>query len=153
MKFAIVKLGGKQFKVSEGSTIKLEIQPEVSFDVLLYSNLGETLVGDPVVKDIVVKAHLVEETFEKTTIARFRAKSRYRKVKGHKQPISVIMIDSISKAGEKTVEAEKPAAKSKATTAANKTDKKVSAKEAKPAAKAKTASKAITKKGSSKKDK
>ncbi len=145
MKFAIVKLGGKQFKVSEGSTIKLEIQPEISFDVLLYSNAGETLVGDPVVKDVVVKAHLLEETHEKTTIARFRAKSRYRKVKGHKQPVSIIKIDSILKAGEVATDNETPVVK--------KTAKKVSAKEAKPATKAKVASKAALKKGSSKKDK
>ncbi len=98
MKYAIVKLGGKQFKITEGLKFDLEKQSDLSFEVLYYTDGKEILVGEPVLNDIKVKAKIVEDKKDKKIrIGRFKSKSRYRKIKGHRQPISVVEIESITK--------------------------------------------------------
>lgn len=100
MKYAIVRLGGKQFKVSEGDVFNVERQANpLSIEVLAYSE-GETLeLGTPVLTDVIVKAEITDEDTVKTRVARYKSKSRYRKVNGHKQPFSVIKVTEIAKSG------------------------------------------------------
>jgi len=139
MKYAIVRLGGKQHKVTEGETLRIERQGKLNFDILMYSDGSEIILGTPLLKDIKVKVSLVsEELGKKVRVARFKSKSRYTKTKGHRQPIS---IDEISKAGEtskkameKSAKEEKPVVKAevKKTAAAKKPATK---KTTKPAAK------------------
>lgn len=109
MKYAIAKIGGKQFKIKEGSTIKVESQSKPKFDVLAYSDGKNFQIGTPVITDVKVKAKVVAEGKDKKIrVARFRAKSRYDKVKGHRQPITVLKIEEISKKKEeKSSSAEK----------------------------------------------
>ncbi|KKU30596.1 MAG: 50S ribosomal protein L21 [candidate division WWE3 bacterium GW2011_GWA1_46_21] len=95
MGYAIVKIGGSQIKVEEGQTIKVPRVKSPSFDVLAYNDGAKLTVGEPLLTNVTVKASITAETAEKTRVARFRAKSRYRKVKGHKQPYSQIRIDKI----------------------------------------------------------
>lgn len=101
MNYAIVRLGGKQFKVSEGDTIRVERQESpVKVEVLAYAE-GETItLGTPVLTDVTVVADVVDEETIKTVVARYKAKARYRKVNGHKQPYSIIKISKVSKKGE-----------------------------------------------------
>ncbi|KKS17051.1 MAG: large subunit ribosomal protein L21 [candidate division WWE3 bacterium GW2011_GWC1_41_7] len=142
MKYAIVRLGGKQHKVTEGETLRIERQGKLNFDILMYSDGSEIILGTPLLKDIKVKVSLVsEELGKKVRVARFKSKSRYTKTKGHRQPISIIKIDEISKAGEtskkameKSAKEEKPVVKAevKKTAAAKKPATK---KTTKPAAK------------------
>ncbi|NMB91543.1 50S ribosomal protein L21 [candidate division WWE3 bacterium] len=98
-KYVVVKLGGKQYLVQEGDTIKLERQPKpLKLDVLLYSEDGVIEVGESELKSVSVKASIVEEKLDKKVrVARFKKKSRYERVRGHRQPISIVRIDKISR--------------------------------------------------------
>jgi large subunit ribosomal protein L21 len=98
MKYAIIKLGGKQIMVSEGDTFEIERQNKLDMDVLMYSDGKNVMVGTPELKNVKVKATLEDAGLgKKIRVARFRAKSRYRRIKGHRQPISKVSIESITK--------------------------------------------------------
>jgi len=99
MEYAIVKTGGKQYKVSKDSVIEVErlgFKPGEKFsleDVLLYVAGGNIKVGKPKVSGIVVKATVLEHfKGKKLRISKFKAKSRYRKVTGHRQYLTKIKI-------------------------------------------------------------
>jgi large subunit ribosomal protein L21 len=100
-KYAVIKLGGKQFIVSEGDIFTLERQDGLNIDVLLVSENGKLSVGEPFLTDIKVEAEILGEEKSRTLrVARFRAKSRHRRVYGHRQPLSRVKIISIG-AGSK----------------------------------------------------
>lgn len=116
MKYAVIKIGGKQIKVKEGQTFEIERQKALKFDVLGYSNGNETFIGSPILADITVKASVTGlKLSKKVRVGRFKAKSRYDKVNGHRQPLSVVKIDKITKAGEKPDEPTTKATKPKKT--------------------------------------
>jgi large subunit ribosomal protein L21 len=104
MNFAVIKTGGKQYKVSEGDNIKIEkikgdfkAGDKIVFDQVLLTDDGkETTVGAPLVKGAKVEATLIEEgRNKKLTVLRYKAKSNRLKINGHKQPNMKIQIDSI----------------------------------------------------------
>jgi large subunit ribosomal protein L21 len=98
MKYAIVKTGGKQYKVSKDSVIEVErltSKPgeKISLEALLYVADGDVKLGKPIVKGVTVKAEVLEHLKgEKLRIAKFKAKSKYRKVTGHRQYLTKIKI-------------------------------------------------------------
>ena len=101
-KYAIIKLSGKQFKVAEGDefiTDRLGQDEGETFSTeedLLVHDGKKAKVGQPFVKgaevELKVKAH---QRSKKLRVAKYKAKSRYRRVKGHRQPQSVVEIVSI----------------------------------------------------------
>jgi large subunit ribosomal protein L21 len=97
MKYAIIRFGGKQFKVKEGDVFEIERQEKpVTAEVLLFSEDETLLIGEPVLTNVSVKLDVVEETRgDKIRVSRFRSKSRHRRVHGHKQPLSVIKVVEI----------------------------------------------------------
>lgn len=102
MSFAVIRFGGRQFKVSEGDVIQLQRQSSGKNDVLLYSDGKKVQVGTPVLKDVEVKLKKLEDKRDKKVrVGRFKSKSRYRRVKGHKQPLSVFSVESIGVKGDK----------------------------------------------------
>lgn len=102
-KYAVIKLGGKQLKVSEGDIFEIERQKKLNIDVLMYSDGQSIKIGTPVLKNISVTADILEDKLDKKVIvARYKSKSRYRKRKGHRQPISVVKIGKISEGAKKT---------------------------------------------------
>jgi large subunit ribosomal protein L21 len=99
MKIAVIKTGGKQYVVSEGQQIQVEKLPhekgaKFDFDtVLMVVNGDKVEIGKPNIASKKVSAELVEQKRKpKVTILRYHSKTRYRKLKGHKQPISVVKI-------------------------------------------------------------
>jgi len=103
MKYAVIRTGSKQYKVEEQSTIaveKLEGKPgdRVNFEeVLLLADNGKVRIGQPQLADITVKGKIVsQEKGEKIRVATYKAKSRYRRVIGHRQRLTQVHIDSIS---------------------------------------------------------
>lgn len=100
--YAVVSTGGKQYKVQEGETLRVEklsgdVGTAVSFDrVLLFSD-GENLgVGKPVVENAVVNAHIVEQgKARKVLVFKYKRRKRYRRKQGHRQPFTAVKIDSI----------------------------------------------------------
>ncbi|MBI4097286.1 MAG: 50S ribosomal protein L21 [Candidatus Levybacteria bacterium] len=102
MKYAVIKTGGKQYRVSEGDVISVERlvndgKKDIVFaDVLLYHADGDIKVGTPFVSGIMVKGTIVEEKKgEKIRVAKYKAKVRYRRAMGHRQLLSLVKIDSI----------------------------------------------------------
>jgi len=101
MKYAVIALGGRQFIIEEGIEISLENQEDPNPEVLFYKDGKTTLVGTPVLKNVSVALEKVRDYKEKTDIFRFKSKSRHRRRKGHKQPMSVLKVKSIKKGSTK----------------------------------------------------
>lgn len=101
VKLAIVKTGGKQFLVKENEEIVVDHLPnekgEIALNVLaIFDDQGESLeVGNPLLEKK-IKAQIVEQgKGEKIRISRFKAKVRYRKVRGFRPQLTKIKILSI----------------------------------------------------------
>lgn len=102
MEFAVIKTGGKQYIVKEGDVLMIEKlehdTDKVVFDqVLLLADEKKAVVGQPLVKGATVSATVVwEGKGEKKMVFRYKAKTRYKKKKGHRQPQTKVKIDKIS---------------------------------------------------------
>lgn len=101
MNRAVIRTGGKQYLVSEGDVLDVELvnadKDIVNFTPLLVTDGKDTKVGTPEVKDATVKAKLLENVrADKVTAIRFKAKKRVHKVHGHKQSLSRIEITTIN---------------------------------------------------------
>lgn len=95
--YAIIKIGSRQLTIHSGDSFSVERQATpVNFDVLFYSDGEKILVGAPVLKEVAVKLVLEGEGKIKTSVGRFKSKSRYRKNNGHKQPTSLFKVESIN---------------------------------------------------------
>jgi large subunit ribosomal protein L21 len=101
VKKAVIATGGKQYIVSEGDLLDIElIQDEkvTEFDVMLLID-GETIkIGTPLVKDVKVKAEIVNQNVkaDKVMAIRYKAKKRVHKVRGHRQQHTQIKIIKIA---------------------------------------------------------
>lgn len=104
MEFAVIKTGGKQYKVSVGDSIKVEKiigeykeGDKITFDqVLLVDNGKDTTIGTPVIEGAAVNATLEKiGRAQKVTVIHYKQKSRYFKKNGHRQPFFQVKIDSI----------------------------------------------------------
>lgn len=166
--FAVIKTGGKQYKVAEGDEIiveKLDAEAgnDVTFDnVLMLGAEGKVTIGEPTVSGASVVARVSEQRKgAKVTIMKKRQRSTYRRKRGHRQSETVVLIESILADGKKApakkaatkkapAEDKAPAAEKKAATPAAKAAPK---KAAKPKAEAEAAPKtAAPKKAAPKKD-
>lgn len=101
--YAIIKTGGKQYKVSEGDLVRVEklayeVGDTVDFDqVLLVSNDGELKVGSPIVEGAKVSATVEDQNKDKKIVVyKYKPKKQYRKKQGHRQPYTLVKINSIS---------------------------------------------------------
>ena len=101
--YAIIKTGGKQYKVSEGELVRVEklayeVGETVDFDqVLLVSNDGELKVGSPLVEGAKVSATVEDQNKNKKIVVfKYKPKKQYRKKHGHRQPYTLVKINSIS---------------------------------------------------------
>ena len=109
MKYAIVKIGGSQFKLNEGDEISVEKiagkkgDKVVFKEVLLLVDEKKIKIGQPLVKGETVQAQILEQyRGEKIRVATFKAKSRYRRVKGHRKYLTKIKIEKIIPSGKNT---------------------------------------------------
>lgn len=99
--FAIIESGGKQYKVSPGTKLKVEKLPvegeSFVFDkVLLVAGEKGAKIGTPYLKDSKVEAKILKQGRSKKTIVfRYHSKTRYRKKKGHRQHFTEVEITKI----------------------------------------------------------
>lgn len=107
MFYAVINSGGKQYRVSEGDTIivdKLGLKKDekVKFDqVLMVVSDGDVKIGKPTLADAqVVGKSLGDFKGEKIRVAKFKAKSKYRRATGFRAQLSQIQIESITIKGE-----------------------------------------------------
>jgi len=101
MKKAVIATGGKQYIVTEGLTLEVELlgdESKVNFTPLLVINGDKVTVGTPEVKDSTVTAEVIEKEIlgDKVLAIRYKAKKRVHKIHGHRQHKSVIKITNIS---------------------------------------------------------
>lgn len=103
-KFAVIKTGGKQYKVSEGDIFDIEkIEVEegkaVNFDeVLLVADGDKVEVGAPTVKDVKVAAKVVsQDKADKIIVFKYKKRKNYRKKTGHRQKVTKVQIEKIGK--------------------------------------------------------
>jgi large subunit ribosomal protein L21 len=102
--YAVVKTGGKQYKVAPGEKLKIERIPadvgaEVTLDqVLMIVGEGDTVrLGQPVVSGAAVKATVLSQgRGEKVKIFKMRRRKHYQKHQGHRQNYTELRIDSIA---------------------------------------------------------
>jgi len=120
MAFAIIKIANKQFLVEQGDVFEMERQEKpLKCDVLLYSDGKNVQVGQPILDDVKVSVEIVEDKLDKKIrVGHFKSKSRYDKVMGHRQPISVIKVTRLNdqvevkeEPAEKKVAVKKPPVK------------------------------------------
>lgn len=102
MAYAVIRTGGKQYKVSEGETLdieKLDAEPgsETQFEeVLLVAGDGGARIGTPLVKGAVVAADVVDQVKADKVIAfKFRKRKGYHRTVGHRQKLTRVKITSI----------------------------------------------------------
>lgn len=102
MEYAVIETGGKQYRVSPGATLavdhlKQEDSASFSFDkVLLHVKDGNVILGKPYIAGLVVNAKILESyKGKKVRVAKFLAKSRYRKVRGFRSLLSRVEIGEI----------------------------------------------------------
>ncbi|MBI5357869.1 50S ribosomal protein L21 [Candidatus Saccharibacteria bacterium] len=102
MKKAVIITGSKQYIVSEGDELLVDLiksdKKTIDFeDVLLIFGENKTSVGTPNVKGAKVSAEIVDSAVkqDKVTSIRYKAKKRVRKIKGHRQSLTKIKIKSI----------------------------------------------------------
>ncbi len=100
--YAVIKTGGKQYKVAPGEKLKVEQLPvdvgaEVVLDQVLMVGEGENVrVGQPTVAGATVKAIVVAHgRADKVTIFKMRRRKHYQKHQGHRQNYTELKIDSI----------------------------------------------------------
>ena len=142
--FAVIKTGGKQYKVAEGDEIvveKLDAETgaDVTFDqVLMLGSDSGVSVGAPLVSGASVVGEVSDQRKgDKVTIVKKRQRSTYRRKKGHRQLETVVTITSILADGQKAPakkKAEKPKAGAKPADEAPKADAKPAEKPAAAAA-------------------
>ncbi len=99
-KYAVIRLQGKQYRVSEGDEILVDKMTDLKAEpeVLLVSNEGKVEVGKPVIKNVKVKVKVLSEMEkgEKLEIYKFKAKSRYRRHTGFRAQYTKLLIEKIS---------------------------------------------------------
>jgi large subunit ribosomal protein L21 len=100
--YAVIKTGGKQYRVEQGSTIRVEKLPgdkgtKVELGEVLLVGDGENVkVGQPVVAGAMVTAEIVGQVLgQKLLIFKFRRRKAYRKKNGHRQQYTAIKITGI----------------------------------------------------------
>ena len=110
MQYAIIRSGGKQYKVSAGSTVEMDRfntsgKGHTFNEVLLIVNDGKVTIGKPIIKGASVFAKLVEEKKgDKLKIVKYKAKVRYRRAMGFRSRLSIVHIDKIESVSGKSVE-------------------------------------------------
>lgn len=101
-KKAVIATGGKQYLVSEGETLEVELLKEAgkttSFEALLVIDGDKTEIGSPIVKGVSVTADVVEEEIkaDKVLAIRYKAKKRVHKIRGHRQRHTLVKIKKIA---------------------------------------------------------
>jgi len=101
VKKAVIATGGKQYIVSEGDTLEVELlgsEKKVEFKPLLVVDGDKVSVGNPTVGDAKVTADVVEQAVkaDKVMAIRYKAKKRVHTVRGHRQQHTQIKITKIA---------------------------------------------------------
>jgi large subunit ribosomal protein L21 len=104
--YAVIKTGGKQYRVSQGQSLRVEKLPgapgdKVVFDQVLMLGGEKLAVGRPTVAGAKVEAKIVaQDRADKIIVFKFRRRKNYRRKAGHRQPFTQLEITGISGGSE-----------------------------------------------------
>ena len=99
--YAVIKTGGKQYRVNEGDTLRVEklageVGSEISFDEVLMVGGDKPRVGTPVVKGAKVVAKITaQDRAKKVIVFKWKRRKNYRRKYGHRQPFTELRIQSV----------------------------------------------------------
>ncbi len=100
MKYAVVRILGKQYKISEGQEILVDKlnSEEVDYNVLLYVDGDKLELGKPELDKVKIKFKLIDKTVkgEKIDVFKYKGKSRYRKHVGFRPQFSKVLIEKLN---------------------------------------------------------
>lgn len=103
MKYAVIKSGGKQYRVCEGDIIEVDRLSTIDkkniifSEVLLLVNDGQIKIGTPFTSDVKVMGKILDHLKgKKIRVAKFKAKARYRRVAGFRPSLTRVQIEKIS---------------------------------------------------------
>lgn len=125
--YAIIKTGGKQYRVQENDVLKVEklnaaVGETVTFDEVVAVGGDKLQVGTPFVEGCAVQAEVLEQgKNEKVIIFKYKAKKDYRRKNGHRQPYTLVKVTGVGAAAKKAAPA-----KAKNTEKAEKSEVKAS---------------------------
>ncbi|MGQ3888040.1 50S ribosomal protein L21 [Legionella sp. CNM-1927-20] len=101
--YAVIKTGGKQYRVKEGDVIRVEslsgdVGSEVDFaDVLMLADGDKVTVGNPLIEKVAVKGEILgHDRHKKIKIIKFRRRKHHMKQMGHRQNFTQIKITAIN---------------------------------------------------------
>ncbi len=101
--YAVVKTGGKEYRVSKGELIRVEkiegnVGDQVTLkDVLMVSKEGETQLGTPLLANVVIQGEIVQETKGKKVLTyKMKRRKNYRRFKGHRQTYTYLRVNEIA---------------------------------------------------------
>ncbi len=101
--YAVIKTGGKQYRVSSGEKVKVEqlaaeVGSQITIDTVLMVADGDKIsIGKPLVKGAKVKATVVDQgRGEKVRVFKMRRRKQSKKEQGHRQNFTEIQVDKIS---------------------------------------------------------
>ncbi|TYP94775.1 large subunit ribosomal protein L21 [Fodinibius salinus] len=104
--YAVVEIGGHQYRVSEGDVLFVdkqsdEVDQDLTFDrVFLTNDDGDVTIGKPVIEGASIEATLLDNVkSDKVIVFKKKRRKGYQKKRGHRQPMSQIEINSISISG------------------------------------------------------
>jgi large subunit ribosomal protein L21 len=100
--YAVIRTGGKQYRVSEGQTLRVEKLPGTAGDKVTFGEVllvgGDTpKIGQPLVNGAQVTAEIkAQDRGKKIVIFKFRRRKNYRRKNGHRQPYTELKITGIT---------------------------------------------------------
>src|SRR5262245_43600937 len=100
--YAVIRTGGKQYRVSEGDALRIEklagdVGSAISFDEVLLVAGDKVTVGKPLVKGAKVAGQIVaQERAKKVIVFKMRRRKNYRRKNGHRQHYTEVKITGIS---------------------------------------------------------
>jgi large subunit ribosomal protein L21 len=101
--YAVIKTGGKEYRVSKGDLIRVEkiggnVGDQVTLnDVLMVSKDGETQLGTPHLANVVIQGEIVQETKGKKVLTyKMKKRKNYRRFKGHRQTYTYLKVNDIA---------------------------------------------------------
>jgi len=103
--FAVIKTGGKQYKVKEGEILKIEkvagaAGDKIDFEVLLLADEDgkDVKIGKPIVSGVKVGAEILEQgRARKVNVIKYKPKVRYRRKAGHRQMYTKVKVGKLAK--------------------------------------------------------
>lgn len=101
--YAIISTGGKQYRVSEGTVLKIERVPGEKGDTITFAQVlmlkegdGALKIGDPLIRGAAVTAKICEQGRDKKVVVfKYKKRKNYRRKQGHRQPFTRVKIDKI----------------------------------------------------------